>query len=157
METDPWIFAIGSGIAVALATMLLDALRRRGQHDKRRKAYLKAVKHQLENNTKALNELRIDLEGNYMLPDFDVSIIRNFLASDYMDIEKDKEFLEKLQVHLDNIGKYKISVQQLLLYNADFTSVGVEGAKVLKTSLTGLLTNFKKAIDNCITEIDKLI
>ena len=127
------------------------------QHDKRRQAYIKTVKHQLENNKKTIDVLKKDLVDNYILPDFDLSIFHNFLASDYMDIEKDKEFIDKLQVHLENLGKYKFVLQQVLLFNADFTYVGIEKAKGVKSSLVGVLSEFKKDVGNCITEIDKLI
>ena len=153
---DPWIYAVGSGIIVALFAQLFVALAKSGQIKKRRKTYLNTVKHQLENNKKTMSTLEKDLAGDFILPDFDVSIFHYFIVSDYMDIEKDKKFIDALQIHLDNIGKYKIALQQVILYNADFTNVGVAKAVGVKTSLAEALNGFKKELDDCIAEIKKL-
>lgn len=161
MENDAnfWTFfpPVVSGIVVALVVMLLNAKAGYDKRNKRRLAYLNIVKLQLENNKKTIDELKKDLDDSNILPDFDVSIIHNFLSSEYIKIDEDKDFMDKLQVHLDNLAKYKIAVQQLLLYNADFTSHGVENATKLKVSLSKSLQEFKDDLDGCIVKIKELI
>ena len=157
LSVDPWVYAIGSGIVVALFAQLFVALSIQGRNKKRRKAYLNVVKHQLENNRKTMDELKNDLAGSFILPDFDVSIFHNFLVSDYMDIKKDKKFIDTLQIHLDNIGKYKIALQQIILYNAHLSPAATTTAESVKTSLTEALGKYKKQIEDCITEIKNVI
>jgi len=104
-----------------------------------------------------LDELINPLQAITILPDFDVSVIHNFLASDYMDIEKDEIFLNKLQGHLGNIGKYKITVQQILLYKANSTTESDGRAAMLNGRLGEFVVVCKKDSQSCISEIEKLI
>jgi len=72
-------------------------------------------------------------------------------------MEKDRIFVEKLQEHLDNIGKYRLVLQRLNLYYADFTTVGPKKATELEDNFKDVISEFKDLVNDCVTEVTKLI
>ena len=151
------LVSIAAGITVALVAALIQVWIYNYRQENRRQANLKAVKHQLENNKKTLEGIENDLGKNRILSDIDPSIFHNFLTGGHIDMEKDRMFVEKLQEHLDNIGKYRLALQRLNLYYADFTTVGTKKATDLEESIKGVISEFKDLVNDCITEVTILI
>ena len=157
MTLPDWAISILSGVVVALVTMGIALAIQKWKQSTRRQTYLVALRNQLQENKKTFERIENELLKSRILSYIDLSLYHNFLASEYMDIEKDKQFIGKLQNHLDNVAKYKLVLQRLNLYMADFTNVGSNKVIALEGNVKDIIPEFKTDIDSCLKELRNLI
>ena len=154
MTPDEFGLSVGSGIAVALAIMGISNLVKWYQSKNKKISYLKTIKKQLENDKLMLDGLKSDLETGGVPSAFNTTIYHNFLSSEYYNPKNDSDFVDRLNEHLANIGRYKNSMERINLYSA--IPQGTRKAD-LESSLLGVISKFSERVDTVITEIEKLI
>ncbi len=154
--TTEFELAIISGITVAIVVMFLSLLVQWVQSGEKRKSYLKTIKKQLESDKVNCSGIRSDLEDSNIPSNYDTAIYHSFLSSQYYDPDKDGKFVEKLQDHLGNIGRYQTALDRINQYAGSLTQGG--GTKrSLENNIIVASKGFSEDIDKAITEIDKLI
>lgn len=154
------VISILVGVVVALVSVWVSSETYKSRMKKRRKAYLNTINNQLERNKTFLSDMKDAIESSPYLhmSELDPTPYHNFLASEIVELENDKELIESLHRFLDNVSKYNY---EIAWFERMIPRIEKDGYPEVtadeKHFLTEIIDECIKNIDNGMDEIKRLI